>query len=761
MKKRGLKFCKTALILILIMSAFLAGVFLPVHTYADSIPDFSLWKEQTPLTSHVYDRYGNEIATLYGEQNRIMTNLGEIPMHVQQAFIAIEDERFYSHIGIDPIAIVRSFFANLKSRQWTEQGGSTITQQFIKNTYLTREKTIARKLNEAWLAIMLERQFTKDEILEMYLNTIYFAHGAYGIEAAANLYYDKCVKELTLAEGALLAGIPRLPNYYSPYLNFESARKRQKMVLQKMAELKYITDIQLSEIHKLEITLAEPISRNYIFPYFIDYMLHQELVPALMELPLFEGREEAYSAVYTGGLKIFTTLDPNVQTAAETVINDENHYAQNVRVDMQKLINTGTEEGYPETALQDDGVPQPQASVVIAEPSTGELLALVGGREYSIDNQGLRYLSPRQPGSAIKPLLVYAPAIEEKIILPGSIVDDTPFIRGDWAPENFRRNFLGLVTVRQAVTQSLNVPAVKVYSELGINKGLDYAAKMGLSTLGQDDHHLAAALGGVTQGVTPLDMAQAYAVLANEGIKAGFHTIKKVEDSKGQIIYEHHSEVEAVLHPQTAFLMTDMLKDVGITGTAAAIKTDRPLAVKTGTSSENRDAYLVAYTPEIVVSFWMGHDIQTRGHIKGGSSAAVPIVNALMDKILEDIPPTEFNIPAEIVGPVDICNKSGLLPGRYCTKETIVEDYFPTDKFPREICDRHIVLNVCTTSHLLPGYSCPFWKIEPREYLQRPPFELTDERWRGDAGRGPEDMYQMPPTENCNVHNWWNFLPWR
>ncbi len=759
-----LKLFKIGLFLAVVMAAFMAGVFFGVPTYADSIPDFSLWREQTPLTSYVYDRYGNEIATLYGEQNRIFVPLEEIPLHVQQAFIAIEDERFYSHIGIDPIAIARSLFENLKSRQWTEQGGSTITQQLVKNTYLSSEKTIARKLREAWFSLLMERKFSKDEILEMYLNTIYFAHGAYGIEAASNYYFDKSTEELTLAEGALLAGIPRRPNYYSPSISYENARQRQRMVLQKMRELQYITAEELAGAYEQEITLTEPPSREYPFPYYLDYMLHHELVPALLELPLFEDRGEVYEAVYSGGYRIYTAMDTAIQASAESVLNSESHYGADARVDMLKLLELMEKEAlqdYPEEVLQEDGVLQPQASIVIAEPSSGELLALVGGREDSSANQGLRFINPRQPGSAIKPILVYAPAVEENIVLPGSIVDDAPFIRGDWAPENLGQQFSGLVTVRRAVAESLNVPAAKIFAELGAKKGVQYGVNMGLSTLGTDDYHLAASLGGLTLGVTPLDMAQAYAVLANEGIKTGLHTLKRVEDSSGQVIYERRSKTEAVLQPQTAFLVTDMLKDVVSSGTAAALMTEHPMAAKTGTSSENRDAYLVAYTPEIVISFWMGHDIQRLGSIRGGSSAAIPFINTLLDEISAGIPPSDFQKPAYISGPHRICSKSGLLPGQYCPEDTLVEDYFPAGRVPWETCNRHIALHVCRASGLLPGQYCPSWEIEPWVFLRRPPFELTDERWRGEAGRGPEDSYQMPPEEYCTEHSWWHYRPWQ
>lgn len=766
MKAHLLRIIKSGIVLCLIISAFMAGAFLaaPVHTYADNTPDFSLWKDITPLTSHVYDRHGNEIATLHGEQNRIFIPLEEIPLHVQQAFIAIEDERFYYHIGIDPIAIVRSFISNLRSGRWTEQGGSTITQQLIKNTYLTSEKTLERKLKEAWFSILLERKYTKDEILEMYLNTIYFAHGTYGLEAAANLYFNKSAGELSVSEGALLAGIPRLPNHYSPYINWEGARQRQQMVLHKMYELQYIDGNELENYKGKELALNERASRDYPHPYFLDYMLHRELVSVLEDLHHFNCRSEAYDAIYTGGLKIYTTLDPALQETAESLINDEDNYAQSIRVDMQMLSDlseSGEDDRLEEALLEEGGIPQPQASMVIADPSSGELLALIGGREYNQNNQTLRYLSPRQPGSAIKPLLVYAPAIEENLLLPGSIVDDAPFIRGDWAPENFRRRFLGLVTVRQAVSESLNVPAVKIFADLGPEKGVEYATKIGLSTLGPDDYHLAAALGGVTNGVTPLEIAQSYAVLANEGVKSELHTIRRVENSMGHVIYENNQHREVILSTTTAFLVTDMLKDVARTGTAAALRTEHPLAVKTGTSSHNRDAYLIAYTPELVISFWMGHDLRATGNIQGGSSAAIPFFNALFDEITENMTPPDFTKPQGIAEPVKICSKSGKLPGPYCPSEKIVSEFFPETLVPQDECDRHIVINVCRTSHLLPGLFCPSAEVEPWVFLDRPPYKVTDERWRGEEGRKPADAYRMPPTEYCNMHNWWNYRPWR
>ena len=374
---------------------------------------------------------------------------------------------------------------------------------------------------------------------------------------------------------------------------------------------------------------------------------------------------------------------------------------------------------------------------------------MIGGREYNSQNQDLRYLSPRQPGSAIKPLAVYAPALEEQLILPGSIVDDAPLIVGDWAPENFNRRFLGLITVREALIRSQNVSAVRIFSELTPQKGLEYAQKMGLTTLRSDDNNLAAALGGLTEGVTAFDMAQAYAVPANEGVHVNLHTVVRVEDRNGVVLYEARREPEAVLRPQTSYILNDMLQEAALRGTSAGLNTERPLAAKTGTTSENRDAYLVAYTPNIVVSIWLGHDIPKLGHINGGSKAALPFMNSLLEHIYEVIPPAEFRKPAGISEPISICSKCGLLPGPYCPGESIVREIFPAGQIPRETCNCHVLMNVCQTSGLLPGDFCP--QIAG-VFLLRPDFLTTDDRWKGGPGRIPEDAALMPPSHYCQEH---------
>ncbi len=739
-----------------------AGTLTVVYSSVGEIPDFSQWNKYAPLASLFYDRSGQEITALYGEQNRIYIPLEEIPLHVQQAFIAIEDERFYKHSGVDLMGIARAFLANIRQGQWNVgQGGSTITQQLVKNAFLSREKTLNRKIKEAYLAIKMERQFTKSEILEMYLNQIYFSHGAYGIEAASRIYFNKSASQLTIAEAALLAGIPRSPNYYSPFINFDSAEQRKNLVLQKMHEKHFLTDQQRKEAREQEIILHDFPTREYPHPYFLDYVIHHELVDILSDLPQFDSREEAYESIYTMGLKIYTTMDKTIQLAAETTLDDETLYPQNQRVDMDLLKNLLEDgyEHYPAEALSDTGVLQPQAATVVSDPTTGEIFALVGGREYNAHNQDLRYLNPRQPGSAIKPLVVYAPALEENLISPGSIVDDASLIVGDWAPENFSRKFLGLITVREALVHSQNIPAVRIFSALTPAKGLQYAERMGLTTIHPDDNNLAAALGGLTRGVTAFDMAQAYAVPANEGIRVDLHTVEKIEDRNGIVLYKHRREPEIVIRPQTAYLLTDILQEAAMRGTSAGITAARPVAAKTGTASENRDAYLVAYTPNIVVSMWLGHDFPKFGRITGGSKAVLPFMNVLLEQVYEVIPPADFRKPAGISEPISICSKSGLLPGPHCPHDTIVQEIFPRNQIPRETCDRHVLRHVCQKSGLLPGNFC---SQIPGIFLLRPDFILTDDRWKGEPGRMPEDAALMPPSVYCQEHRWWwqNIKTW-
>ena len=755
-KKKIFKIFKlTLFILFILLTLALAGTAALTYSYVRDL-DLNSAPLRPSVTSNFYDRHGNEIADIYDEQHRIEVPLDDIPEHVQDAFIAIEDERFFDHLGVDPYAIGRAFIHNLRQGNWTDQGGSTITQQLVRNTFLDMEKTLQRKVQEAYISLKIEREYSKNEILEMYLNQIYFAHGAYGIEAASQIYFDKSASQLTIAEAALLAGIPRSPNYYSPFVNFEAAKQRQSLVLHKMHDLNFITYRELENALDEEINLAEPPSREYSFPYFIDYALHHELISILTSMNQFKTREEAYEAIYNRGLKIYTTLDTGMQQTTENVLNNESLYPQQtIKVDMEllrKLRETQRYEDYPEEVLLEEGTPQPQSAAVVADPNSGELLALVGGREYGAHNQLLRYLRPRQPGSAIKPIAAYAPAMEEKSLSPGTVMDDAPFAaRSDYFPENFDGQFRGMITLREALYRSLNVPAVKTFMDMPPQLGLEYAERLGISTLHPDDYgSLSAVLGGLTEGVTGLDMAQAFAVLANEGIKSQFHAINRIEDRHGETIYERQVETEAILSPQTTYMINDILKDAVQRGTASNLNIARPVAAKTGTTDDNRDAYLVAYTPDIVVSFWMGHDITSMGRITGGSSSTIPFMNELLPQILENKEPRDFSRP-EGVTYARICSKSGLRPGEHCPGNAIRSELFLSTHIPNQNCDLHVEKEICPETGLLAGDYCP--EPENKIFFNRPEYVTTDHRWNKGGGRKPLDAELLPPQEYCEEHD--------
>lgn len=734
----------------------LAGALAVTYNHAQDAPDFQPEQLQPSLTSSIYDSDGRELTAVHGEQNRVEISLQDLPGHVTDAFLAVEDRRFYSHPGVDLYAIARAAWVNLVNLDLREQGGSTITQQLARNAFLSSEQTLSRKIQEAWLALQMERYYVKEEILEKYLNHVYFGGGAYGVEAAAQLYFEKSAEDLSPAEAAMLAGIVRSPTYYSPYENKEYALGRQQLVLSLMEEGDFISQETWEEARQEELEIApKPDSEQLPYPYYVDYVIHRELLEILADEDFYGSREAAYEAIYTDGLQVYTAIQPELQGAVEEVLENEELYPQTWRIDaeyLDVLKEDDSYQGYPEEYLGESGVPQPQSAAVVADPETGAMKALVGGREYSEDNRSLRYVSPRQPGSAIKPILAYVPAMEEGGLVPSTVIDDAPFAQGDWTPENFDRRFRGLVNAREALVRSLNVPAVKTFKEISPEAGLEYGEKMGLTTIHPHDATLAAVLGGMTHGTTALDMAQAFAVLANEGIREEFHAIEKIKDRHGEVVYEQQEEPKAVLSGETAYLINDILQDVAGYGTAAGLESDYNIAAKTGTTSDNRDAWLLTYSPDFVISFWMGHDVQRLGRIDGGSSTTVPFMNAILPAVEEITAGSEFSRPEGIGEPVAVCSKSGLRPGDDCPSDSIVYEVFPRGEAPAEECELHEELEVCKSSGLLPGPYCPEDELEKETFLNRPEYKETDERWRSGAGRGPEDARKLPPEEECDEH---------
>ncbi|SDF23986.1 transglycosylase domain-containing protein [Sporolituus thermophilus] len=630
---------------VLVAGAGLGFVTASIHTMP------SLKGEIRPAaSSQVFDSNGKLITTIHSVENRLPVSINKIPKDLQNAFIAAEDARFYQHIGIDPRGILRAIWANITDRGVSE-GGSTITQQLAKNALLSQERTLKRKIQEAVLALQIERQYSKTEILEMYLNQIYFGQGAYGVQAAAQVYFGKNVENLSLAECAMLAGIPKSPNYYSPTNNFKAAKERQLTVLNQMVKYGYIDEATEEKAKKEEIKLVSPSAKDRpTASYFVDYVV-QQLID-----------KYGADAVYKDGLKIYTSLDLDMQQAAERA--------------MAQLPTAYTDK---------NGIKQPQGALVAIDPHTGYIKAMVGGRGNDQFNRAV--MAERQPGSAFKPF-VYLAALENGFTA-ASIIDDSPVSFGSWSPVNYDGKFRGPVSLRTALEQSLNVVAVKIAHQVGVDKPLYYAQQMGISTLvlhgNTNDRNLAMALGGLTRGVTPLEIASAYGVLANHGIRVEPVAIIKVVDRNGKVLEQHTRREKIVVNERTAYLLTDMLRGVITHGTGTGANIGRPAAGKTGTTSDYKDAWFVGYTPDLVAAVWMGYD--NDGYLGGITGGSIPasIWRTFMSSALAKYPVRDFVAPQGIVT-ATISNKDGLLVtdpnNKESRKEIFIEGTQPTQPSP-------------------------------------------------------------------------------
>jgi len=694
-----LKTLITVVILLLLIGG--GAVAAVVFNYVNEAPPFDPSQLATVETSYIYDIEGNEIAALHEEQNRIVVKLNQIPQHVQEAFIAIEDERFFKHFGFDITGSLRAAYVNFQAGEIV-QGASTITQQLAQNAFLTTDKTYRRKIQEIWLALQLEQIYGKEEILEMYLNRIYFGNGAYGIEAAAQTYFDKGVADLTLAEAAMMAGAVRSPNYYNPFDNFLEAEARMWDVLANMQRLGLITESQNQAAMKEQLAYALPQSQDYAYPFFVDYVVHHELIKIISAMPGIDSRQEAYQAIYTGGLRVYTTLEPDLQLHVEEVLSRTDLYPSTIYVDLPRVREAVSElpagrdltrAQLQELMVEEGGVAQPQAAIVVTDPVTGNIKALGGGRDYrkKVD-EILRFTTLRQPGSAIKPIIAYAPAFNEGVLAgAGSTLDDSPFTGPQgWKPKNFDNRFRGLISAREALYFSYNVPAVRLFQALNPRVGASYAQRMGISTIAPEEiDNLSLTLGGFTYGVSAIDMAQAYGVLANSGVKVDLHTVEKIVDSKGRVIYEHSNDPQQIISLQAAFLVNDILQDFVTKYLGRALQMGRPVAAKTGTTENWKDVYLVAYTPNLVASFWMGYDEPKMGSIQQGWRYSTVFLREVLLEAFKDLETRSFIRPEGIVR-MEVCSVSGLRPNDLCRAAgTVHSDYFIARFAPSWLCDYH------------------------------------------------------------------------
>lgn len=566
------------------------------------------------VSSQVFDSHGRLITTLHSDQNRLPIDINKVPQNLQNAFIAAEDNRFYEHIGIDPIGIFRAIFANLTNRG-IAQGGSTITQQLAKNAFLAQEQTLKRKIQEAMLALEIEHKYSKKEILEMYMNQIYFGQGAYGIQTAAKTYFNKDVNELTLTQCAMLAGLPKSPNYYSPFNNLNEAKKRKNVVLDQMVKYGYVSAAEAEDAKNQDLGLSKSHQSKEADEYasFIDYVSQQV------------AKKYGDDALYKEGLKIYTTMDVDKQHAA-------------VRA-MRNLPNNYTDE---------NGLTQPQAAIVSIDPKTGHILAMVGGRGQDSFNRAS--MAVRQPGSAFKPF-VYLTALQHDMT-PDTTMNDQPVTYGNWSPKNAGGSYSGTMTLSDALAHSVNTIAVQLADQVGTKNIIANAKKMGITTLDAKDDNLAMALGGLTKGVTPLEMASAYGTFANKGVHVKPTAIVKILDRNGNVLedastLEKEETKTRVMSEREAYEMTTMLEGVIDHGTGTAAAIGRPAAGKTGTTDDNKDAWFVGYTPDIVTAVWIGDDTGSHslGEIYGGTIPA-EIWKDYMSSATSDESGGDFSAPS-------------------------------------------------------------------------------------------------------------------
>ncbi len=809
-RKRGTgkKISKVLIVLVVLVAFAVAGAGLGTVFGILQSTDMLNTSDVMPqsYTSIVYDDAGNEVDKLHGNENREYVTLDEIPLHMQQAVIAIEDERFYEHGGIDMRGIFRALVENIKTLSFS-QGASTITQQLIKNEVLTNEKSIVRKIKEQYLAINLEdtlekqlgsKQAAKDYILELYLNTIALSHGLNGVEAAAQYYFGKHVSDLTLAESASIAAITNNPSLYAPDSKPENNKKRQTLVLDKMLDLGYITQTEY------DTAIAEDIYANLVCTnqeestgianhnYFVEAMIDQ-LAIDLQEQKGYTSAQ-AYRMIYNNGLEIHTTMNTEMQNLLDETFTDDSmfppsdgtldvtylisvmdttkevtdpsdtsnqsHYERRTTVtsedEVDAFVQSVKDELLDEThTLVLDKVTVSkalQSAMVIMDQNNGQIKALVGGRGEkpgdSVFNRATQGL--RQQGSSMKVLASYAPALDMGLLMPGSIIIDEPVTYGSWSPQNWQRRFYGPLTVREGIRDSMNILAVKTFMRVGAETSFEYMQKMGLEHLVEEDKAATTALGGLTQGVSVLEMTGAYAAIANGGTyyEPIYYTV--VYDHDGNVLLDNRERTgERVLKETTAYLLTDMMKDVvtGGTGTAARIS-GMTIAGKTGTTTDNVDLTFYGYSPYYTAGIWMGYDT-SKAMTNVSGSAHLQIWQHVMSQIHQNLENKDFARPDGIVT-LSVCAATGDQPSSLCSQDyygyTTRSDLAAADfQTSGDTCTAHQSFTVCAESGKLAGSNCP--ESDRMEVV----LAVEGTKILGKPSTIPEGKMDIDISQECNM----------
>lgn len=741
---------KVIFILFVIIAFAICGALIGAYVgIIKNAPDLGMISvEPNVYTSIIYDKDGNEIDRLHGDENREYANITQIPKYMQDAIIAIEDSRFYSHNGVDPRGIARAAFSTLTGKRL--EGGSTITQQLIKNNVTkVTHNTITTKLQEQYLAAKYEKELTeqlgskeaaKKYILELYLNTIGLGHGYNGVQAASLGYFNKDASELNLAECASLAGVTNNPVQYSPRTQPEQNKTRQTIILKYMLEQEYITqaeyDTALAEdiYSKIsqssssdEITANDNPTTN-IHSYFVDSLFNQ--ISRDLQDKYNISATQANYILYNGGLQITATIDTEMQKIVDEAYLDSSLFPNvNYGIDVNYLVSvedsvTGQQEHseYKQFAKTRESAEQwvadkkasieaglsstqsiiadkanytvqPQSAMIIIDYRTGEVKALAGGRGEKLVNRAFNRAvdSARQPGSVFKILAAYAAGIDQGTLTASTLIRDEPYTIGKYSPSNWwGKSYRGDCTVRVGIRDSMNILAVKAMVETGIDICYDYLLNFGFTTL-EDDNHAATALGGLTNGVTQMEVAAAYGAIANGGEYRRPMLYSMVLDHNGNVLLENNSEPRTVLQSSAAYVLTDMMRDVVKSGTgtkAKFINSKMPVVGKTGTTTDSKDLTFVGYTPYYVASVWLGYDRYddtVKNMSKIDQSSHLVLWRTVMEKIHEGLEVKDFTKPDNVVS-ASVCKRTGKLASKYCESYTEV---FVSGTQPTSYCAGH------------------------------------------------------------------------
>jgi membrane peptidoglycan carboxypeptidase/fibronectin type 3 domain-containing protein len=707
-------------------------------------------------TTKVYDADQQFMFDLQGDGDReLIKSLDQVSPYVVNAFIAAEDKDFRSHFGINPVALARATVQNLMGRG-IMSGASTITQQTIKNAmFPEQDRTLERKVQEMYLAINLEKQLTKDEILVTYLNWIYFGKSGpdnlYGIERASQAIFGVSAKDLNLAQSTILAALPNNPSLFTPYDHLDATQSRQEYILNEMVQDHFITQAEADEAKAYDVAkdiqaVKEKKSVKGGEFAHLNAEIETQAAEKLMESGKYGSLDEARQALFRGGYAIYTTIDRKLQKTVDQTLNDPDYYPKNISY-------TVTDNKGKQTPVENA---MEQSGAALIDNKTGRILAMGGGRNYEVDqiNHATR---PRQPGSTMKPIAVYGPAIELKQLGSGTAIDDVPMVwpdqnaaDGKYFPFNWDKKFHGLMTAREALEQSYNIPALKVFHLITPKVGLDFVKKMGVTTIDDTDYNLASGIGGMSQGLTVQEATGAYATIPNAGVFRDTFMIEEIKDRHGADAYKHESKESKVFDPNTAYILNDMMKGVVRKGTASEVGAKFPgyaIAGKTGTTNEDKDAWFIGYTPDVTLGVWVGYNIPYP--LKSGQgNTPKKLWNSIMGSVLPSLETRtkDFFPNPGGVRQVAVCRASGKLPTELCKQQNdVVTELFLAGTEPHEMDDVYVKAKYYEVNgkKYLANDSTPAYLVKEGIFIKREKYQLPN----GNTAYLPLDHDKELPTD--------------